>query len=79
MGKIYNYSGDLIFEGEFKDGKQIKGNINKYNNQCELIYKKEGDKNINFNSINSYSNEIMIKYCIWIMKEKQNKNEFIIE
>ena len=77
MGKLYNYSGDLIFDGEFLNGEQIKGNINKYNNQCELIYKKEGGKYKKLKSLISYNDNIMIKNCIWIMEVKQNNiNEY---
>ena len=75
VGKIYNHSGDLIFDGEFKNGKKLEGNIYEYNKQCELIYKKEKGQYNHFKSRTNYTNNLMIKYCFWIMEENQN-NQF---
>jgi len=74
-GKIYNYSGDLIFDEEFKNGKKSEGNIYEYNNKCELIYKKEKGQYNHFKIWANYTNNLMIKYCLWIMEENQN-NQF---
>jgi antitoxin component YwqK of YwqJK toxin-antitoxin module len=40
-GKEYNKSGDLIYEGDFKNGKRNIWNIYIYNEHCELIAEKK--------------------------------------
>ena len=74
-GKGKEYEGDLIFEGEYLNGKRwnIKGK--KYNSKGELIFeveylngKKWNIKGKNFNSIKEINN----------LDEKSNVNDFII-
>ena len=53
----------------------MEGNIYEYNRKCELIYKKEKGQYNHFKTIDNYINNLMIKYCLWIMEENQN-NQF---
>ena len=81
LGKLYNDCGDLIFEGYFGNGKQMKGTIYKYNNRCELIYKKTEKELIMFETLFSYTHHSMINYGLWIMKKEgcNNKKETTFE
>ena len=74
-GKDYNYSGELIFEGEFKDGEKFKGNEYIYNDLCEFIGKEEVGNIINSENQITYVQNIMIKDCIWIMENKNNRKK----
>ena len=40
-GKEYNEEGELIFEGEYKEGKKWNGKGKEYNNKKELVFERE--------------------------------------
>ena len=40
-GKAYNYSGFLVFEGEYLEGKRWNGKGKEYNDDNELLFKIE--------------------------------------
>jgi len=53
-GKEYNYNGELIFDGEYKEGEKWNGIGKEYNNNGQLIFEGEfieGKRNIKFNQV----------------------------
>ena len=59
----------------------MKGTTYKYNNRCELIYKKTEKELIMFDTFFSYTHHSMINYGLWIMKKEgcNNKKETTFE
>ena len=76
-GILYDFSGNIIFEGEFNKDKEIKGKKSEYNELYELININNNDneqEDKNFFGKNDYVNFINIDNCVWIMKNR-NKNK----